>query len=71
SKSTGNGVRGLTTNASRSSFRNTRRVEARRTSQQWTICPRPPPGPYLVPGRGDLTPQTHASRERTRPKISQ
>lgn len=71
SKSTGSGGRGLTTNASRSSFWNTRRAGAPRASQRWTIWPRPPAGPFLGPERGDLTPRTHVSRERIRPKIYQ
>lgn len=71
SKSTGNGGHGLTMSASRSSFKNTRRVGAPRASLQWTIWPKPLAGPYLGPERGDLIPRTHASRERIRPKISQ
>ncbi len=71
SKSTESGGHGLTTNASRSSFWNTRRARAPRASQRWTIWPRPPVGPFSGPERGGLSPQTHASRERIRPKIYQ
>ncbi|XP_042626990.1 uncharacterized protein LOC122147693 [Cyprinus carpio] len=71
SKLTGSGGRGLTMNAFRSSLRDTRRAEAPRASQRWTIWPRPPAGPFLGPEKGDLTLRTHVSRERIRPKISQ
>lgn len=48
-----------------------RRAGAPRASRQWTIWPKHLAGLYLGPRRGDLIPQTHASRERIRPKISQ